>query len=90
MRVGQVRLSLRSPKYYFRFPSLARYSAGVQRLRKSDAKSSLEQYRIVLLAPTIFNSSKFCVLRVPIANITPVGWPVSVSASLFHRYAIHE
>ena len=64
-----------------RLPALAMYSAA-----SSDSCSVMPKPRFSRIGksrwlPTVFSSSKFCVLRVPIYSITPQGSPVSASAA---------
>ena len=63
-----------------RLPALATYSAA-----SSDSCSVMPKPRLRRIGksrwlPTVFRSSKFCVLRVPICSMTPVGSPVTCSA----------
>ena len=71
----------RKPKTTLRLPSDARYSAAF-----SDSSSVMPKPRLISTGnsccrPTSFSSSKFCVLRVPICSMTPVGLPVALSAA---------
>jgi hypothetical protein len=63
-----------------RLPDAAMCSAA-----SSDSCSVMPKPRFSMIGksrwlPTVFSSSKFCVLRVPIWSITPVASPVSRSA----------
>ena len=71
----------RKPKTTLRLPSEAKYSAAL-----IDSSSVIPKPRLISTGnscwrPTILSNSKFCVLRVPICNMTPVGLPVACSAA---------
>src|SRR4029079_1284657 len=71
----------RKPNTTLRLPSDARYSAAF-----SDSSRVMPKPRLISTGnscclPTSFNSSKFCVLRVPICSRTPVGLPVDLRAA---------
>ena len=61
-----------------RLPSLARYSAAFSDSSSVMPKPRLSRTGKSFWRPTILSSSKFCVLRVPIWSMTPVGLPVSL------------
>ena len=61
-------------------PSLARYSAAFSDSSSVMPKPRLSSTGNSCCRPTALSSSKFCVLRVPICSITPVGWPARSSA----------
>ena len=78
LRCGSPRFVLtpRRPKTICELPSEARYSAAL-----SDSLSVIPKPRFTrtgntVCRPTVFRSSKFWMLRVPIWSMTPVGRPV--------------
>ena len=74
VRVAHVGLHAPEAENVFRLPSLARYSAAF-----NDSSSVMPKPRFNSTGrartgrPTSLRSSKFCVLRVPICSMTPVG-----------------